>query len=1014
MNIGLSTQQANQLRQIHGTNELTTNDWKSKLELITNIFLDPMGLMLLCLSLFYFLVGETKDAIVLLIAYIPVTAVDVLLEFRSNQALKSLRSKISTNVSVYRDNQIQIIKSKELVPNDVIVFEEGQVFTVDGQILQASHLSINESSLTGESEPIQKNRDDLFFSGTSIISGQGLGLVTATGLKSRMGQISKMVMEAKEMKSPLRKKVDRLISIIGWLALFFTLLLFFIHWMRSENILESLIVSLTLGMSAVPEEFPLVFTLYLSLGAWRLSKLGVLVKSLPSVEALGSVDIICTDKTGTLTQGQFQLEEINIFQNKYTSSFIQIQALAACEIHAVDAMDIAIKKFIHSNSDNGPLEFSQNWQMLYDFPFDPSGKHMTHVWNNNEQVLVALKGSVEGIIQHCLLSKNEIQEIQNITNQLSAKGKRILGLAGVIKPKSNFSNENWKTQDRSVFESDLNFYGFLIFSDPVRESVKKAVMDCQNNQIKIKMITGDHLLTAHSVAEQIGLEHDHEYFADGQLLSNSDIKTKENLYLKGSVFSRVLPEQKKEMIQILQNNHHIVAMTGDGINDAPALKQADIGISMGASATDVARSSAKMILLNNDFAGLVHAILQGRRIFYNLQKSFCYLISFHIPIVLLALVPPLLGWPSLLLPIHIILLELVVHPISAYTFENWSDSLTRLPKNPKDQLLTFSQIFQSAFMGIVISLISIFCFYWIFNFGDLNLFNTEPGLFTDKSNYLLLARSFSFAIVLLGNILFVVHQSYPKFNSRFYWTCGCLGLLSLGIFSNQWLCQELHLQVFQWKDAVTLFTVFLLGVFIFGIIFWILNYFLIKKQKLLKFKLPVFLLTIVLFSTGVFPNISHGKNKSVIPKTESINSNESLSFFELSYEVNKTNFQYQVLKTKQNKFILKKIFKNKHKYKEESIPVDASFIRDLTFLLNKIKNLTTEINTNTNTKQIQNKDQKNFSIDCENLTLLNQNAQTEIIQINWNNKLHITSCLKKQSPINKSLINLYQSLKLYR
>jgi len=483
-------------------------------------------------------------------------------------------------------------------------------------------------------------------------------------------------------------------------------------------------------MAAIPEEFPLVFTLYLSMGAYRLSKHGVLVKTLPSVESLGNVDVICTDKTGTLTEGHFSLVQV-VPMSSLSSEEINLVSLLACEPTPVDAMETAIAKKIP-----GIDELQKKWNLKFDYPFEPQGKHMTHVWSNHQgESILAMKGAAEGVLEHCDATEKEKNEILNSVNRLASEGKRILGLAC---KKGSFSG------NRAQDEKGVKFAGLLVFSDPIRSSAKQAIAECQNAGIEIKMLTGDHLLTAHAIANELDIFHSDNSIYSGKQLLEMTPENRVRAYLQGSIFARVTPEQKYEMVKALKNHNKVVAMTGDGVNDSPALKLADIGVSMGENATDVARATAKMILMKNDFNGIVQAILEGRNIFANLRRSFSYLIAFHIPVILLAFFPPMLGLSQLLLPVHIILLELIVHPISAFAFENLKSHSPSASK----ALIPTSTAVTAALSGLLLSLLSLFPLF----------------ISSSQSDYDHI-RSLALATVLFGNIGFTLVEAWPNFRS---------------------------------------------------------------------------------------------------------------------------------------------------------------------------------------------------------------------------------------------------------
>lgn len=775
--LGLTTAQAHELLKTYGKNELASDDRLKQLRQFLKIFSDPMGLMMLGLAILYFLTGDSTDAVIILIAYIPVTAVDVFLELKSENALNALKSNLQTTAKVFRDGVLTDIKIPFIVPGDVLAFEEGQSLPADGIIIEAQNLSINESSLTGESLPIEKQLDAEFYAGTTILSGRGFGRITQTGKETKFGKISHLLEGTRAEDSPLQKKVYSLVKKVIFLAAILVVLLFGIEYFRGTGLMKSLITSLTFGMAAIPEEFPLVFTLYLSLGAYRLSKHGVLVKTLPSVEALGNVDVICTDKTGTLTEGRFSLVEIVPFGSVTNEERNRI-ALLACEPTPVDSMETAIAEKIQ-----GFDTIKQQWKLKFDYPFEPKGKHMTHIWvNNHGKEILAMKGAAEGVLEHAKIEAIEKDTIFKSINKLASEGKRILGLATKM---STFSG------DRLKDEKDVEFIGLLVFSDPVRQSAKAAIQECQNAGIEIKMLTGDHYLTAHAIADELEIKHTDTSIFSGSQLSEMPTAARHQAYSKGAIFARVTPEQKYEMIKTLKDEGKTVAMTGDGVNDSPALKLADIGVSMGENATDVARSAAKMVLLKNDFNGIVQAILEGRNIFANLRRSFSYLIAFHIPVVLLAFFPPMLGWEQLLLPVHIILLELIVHPISAFAFENLKTHVAQREKTLVPKSIAISAVVS----GLLLS-----------TFSLIPMLSSESN--SDFSSF----RSLILSTVLFGNIGFTLTESWPNFRSVRVWSIVIiLAILPLLLCGTPFLSQTFHLSPLAGIEYVSTFTLGMLA-----------------------------------------------------------------------------------------------------------------------------------------------------------------------------------------------------------
>lgn len=764
---GLSSVEAERRLVEFGPNEITQSRLDSRLLQIKRLLLDPMGLMLLGLGGLYTVLGDKADAIVLFFAFLPVTAVDVILDLKAGKALNALKQTLKLTSKVIRDNIIQELPIRKIVSGDVVVFEEGQAIAADGKVLECQDLKINESALTGESIPVEKSVGQDFFCGTVILQGSGLGLIEKTGKDTRFGKIATLLKDTQIVRSPLQIKVNRLVKWVVLVALMLAAILFFIEYFRSQQFIQSLIVALTFGMAAVPEEFPMVFTLYLSLGAWRLSKSGVLVKALPSVETLGSVDTICTDKTGTLTEGNFQLEELRAIAPPLSIDQLWLFAVMACEVLPIDSMDKAI---VNKSNNINPRQ--KGWTLKWDYPFEPQGKYMSHVWeqkSENRQIIV-MKGAVEGVLEHCRIEDTAKANLLKQVDALATQGKRLLGLA---------YREEIGVGDRRSDEKGLRFLGLLIFSDPVRASAKAAVSACQAANIQIKILTGDHPLTALSVANQLGIAHESNQLFSGDQLEKMSQDQRREAYLHGVIFSRVQPEQKYEMVEALKKAGQVVAMTGDGINDAPALRLADIGISMGENATDVARSSAKMILLKNDFNGIVQAVFEGRRIFSNLTRSFSYLISFHFPVILLALIPPSLGWGDLFMPIHIVLLELVVHPVSAFAFENLP--ATKSARNR--QLLSVRQFLISSLSGVLLSIGALTLFRLYLSRGDLTS-----------------ARTIALATVLLGNLAFVFVECRPFLTRRIWATLLSLAILTGALNWISTLARLLHFGRLQTND----------------------------------------------------------------------------------------------------------------------------------------------------------------------------------------------------------------------
>ena len=691
MTEGLTALEADRRLREVGPNRLSDEGRRRLLELLEPLA-DPMALMLLAAGAVYLALGEVRDGIVLLVALVPVLGVDVFLEMRSREALRKLSQQLQPRARVLRDGRECEIATESLVPGDLLMLREGDVLPADGAVTFSANFAVDESQLTGEAEPIDKPVGAEFFAGSLVLAGHARGEITATGARTKFAGIAALVAAAGGSPSPLQRKTARVVRMLGIVALFVAGLVLALEMLRGEPFGRALLAAIGVAMAAIPEEFPLVFTLFLALGAYRLSSRGVLVRRLASVETLGSTTVVCVDKTGTLTRGSFALEALTPLDGATQEELLDTAALA-CELEPADPMERAIL----ARAGSQPIA----WQLVEDYPFEPAGKHMTHLWRRGGDYRVAAKGALEGILEHCPHADRSRALEENA--RLAGAGMRVLAVAG--------RTSQTRGESRSADEQDLRLLGLLGFRDPLRPEVPAAVAECRSAGIAIKMITGDHALTARAIAAEAGLPADAVVTGDQP----------PEVLRRASVLARVRPEQKHAVVEALQQAGEIVAMTGDGINDAPALRRADIGVAMGQRGTAVARAAADLVLLHDDFGALVATIREGRRIFGNLQRAFLYLVAFHIPVVGLAVLPPLLGMPMLLLPVHLVWLELLVHPISALVFEGEPlprDAMSRPPRDPKAPLLPRALVTRSAISGSLITALALALFAWRLRDGE--------------------------------------------------------------------------------------------------------------------------------------------------------------------------------------------------------------------------------------------------------------------------------------------------------
>jgi Ca2+-transporting ATPase len=703
---GLSSSAALERLSEAGPNRWVTLDRFARLREILGLLLDPMAIMLVVAAGVYYALGETTDAVVLVLALVPVLGVDVVLEARSRAALKKLAQAAEPQAAVVRDGCVVSVPLEQVVPGDLLVLREGHVIAADGVMRWAANLAIDESSLTGESEPSVKRAwtgaaheappDARFFAGSQIVSGHGFGLVVNTGAATQYGGIAALVGQTAPSATPLQKHAGVLVRRLGVVAVVVTLALFVLSLARGEPWTRALLSAVSLAMAAIPEEFPIVLTLFLSVGAWRLASHGMLVRRLASVETLGSTTVICTDKTGTLTRGEFTMTRHVALQPGLAERDLLEAAVLACEPHPVDAMERAILAYAEAHGVRA-ADVEARWVLAKDHDFDPVGKHMSHVWKSraaHDVYLVAAKGAVEGILEHSGLDATKRARVLDANRQLAGQGLRILALATkrAAKPGAKRADD----------ERDLEVCGLLGFQDPLRPEVPHAVAECQEAGIRVLMVTGDHTLTAHAVAEAAGILHDDAQIVTGDELAALSDAERTARIRNTAIFARISPSQKFLIVDALQKAGAVVAMTGDGVNDAPALRRADIGIAMGQRGTDVARATADLVLVDDNFASIVETVREGRHVLENIQRSFLYLIAFHLPIVGLALAAPLADLPLVLLPIHLVWLELIVHPVSAIVFQAepaGANVMLRPPRNPAEPLLPRSAVVRSALAG---------------------------------------------------------------------------------------------------------------------------------------------------------------------------------------------------------------------------------------------------------------------------------------------------------------------------
>lgn len=710
--LGLSQAEASARLKRDGPNALPTKQGRGLLDIVREVLREPMFQLLLAAGLIYLILGDVGEAL-MLVCFVQISIwITVIQQRRAETALAALRDLSSPRAIVIRDGQQRSIDSRELVCGDVLVLVEGDRIAADAILISANNLSVDESLLTGESVAVAKclggtDEEGRVASATMVVSGHGLARVTATGSATEIGKIGKSIVDLPNEPTRLHAQTKRLVRAFGVIGLSLSLVAVLIIGLSQGQWLQGLLSGITLAMSVLPEEFAVVLTVFIAMGAWRISRHRVLTRRSATIETLGAATVLCTDKTGTLTENRMTVATIwtkdgywssnrNHFWDS-TTTLIKTAALAS-KSEAVDPMERAILAAAEDRFDLAKPA-AEGWSLVREYPLSPELLAVSHVWLTDAgQWQIATKGAPETVIELCRLGPSQAAEVRRAVDTFASQGMRVLAVAGVT------GDAEPTTPDQR--QLNLEFLGLLALVDPLRADVARAMSDCRRAGIRVIMITGDHPNTALSIASQAGIvqsgEGDEVLLNGAQLSQLSDQELRDRVRLT-KVFARTRPEQKLRIVQALKACGETVAMTGDGVNDAPALSAAHIGIAMGGRGTDLARESASLVLLQDDFASIVKAIEQGRRIYGNLKKALAYIVSIHIPIAGIAVLPLAFGAPMLFFPAHIAFLELIIDPTSCFVFESErgdKDLMSQPPRAANEPLFSGVSLIGSIFAGI--------------------------------------------------------------------------------------------------------------------------------------------------------------------------------------------------------------------------------------------------------------------------------------------------------------------------
>ncbi len=756
---GLTTEEAQARQQQYGKNELIAQKRQNFFQKVLQIIFEPMFLLLLVAAVIYFILGEPRDGLVMLVFVIVIISIDVIQQWKTDKTLHALKDLSAPQITVVRDGEEQVIASADLVPGDLMLIAEGVKIPADGKIIKCSDLCVDESSLSGEAEGVWKApiaeakadtdywRKDYCYAGTLVIQGLAYVEVDKIGAATEYGKIGVGIAAAPAISTPLQKQTGQLVKFCAGIAAVLFALVGVVTYlnipeqMLEERIISSILSGITLAMAMIPEELPVILTVFLSLGAWRLAKKQSLVRHMPAVETLGAVSVLCVDKTGTITMNCMTVQDTYAVAGN-ESHLCEIMGLG-CEIEAYDPMEKAMIE--HCQSLGISKEHLFGGHLITEYAFTNELKMMGHVWRHEGQIIIAAKGSPEKILTLCQLSQTEEHKVRQKMQEMSESGLRVIAVGQMhVAAESQIP--------AALTDCKLTLCGLVGLADPPRASVKDDIAICTAAGIRVVMITGDNGMTASSIARQVGIPHSDQILSGEQLDKMTDEELRQQVQ-EVSIFARVIPEHKMRIVKALKDNGEVVAMTGDGVNDATALKYADIGIAMGLRGSEVSREAADLILLDDNFSTIVDTVKDGRRIYDNIRKAVGYVFVIHIPIALACLLAPLLHIDPaflLLLPLHVVLLELVIDPTCSIVLERQPaepDIMRRPPRGQKERLLTWPILSKSIIQGLVIFAAS-FGIYLITLGQD--------------AQSAALARSLGLAVIIFANLFLVQVNSSDK------------------------------------------------------------------------------------------------------------------------------------------------------------------------------------------------------------------------------------------------------------
>ncbi len=812
---GLTQHEVDQKLINEGYNELPSSKPKSIIQIALGVVKEPMFLLLVACGTLYLVLGDIQEGFMLLSFVFVVMGIEFFQEKKTEKALDALKDLASPRALVIRNGETIRIAGRDVVTDDIVVLQEGDRVPADAVVLSCINLSADESLLTGEPVPVSKREwkegdttftpggDELpiVYSGSMIVQGNGIVRVVATALNTEIGKIGKALQSVKEEPTQLKREMGTLVKRLAIIGAALCVLVIVIYTLTRGDLLNGFLAGITLAMAMLPEEFPVVLTIFLALGAWRMSKKNVLTRNPAAVETLGSATVLCTDKTGTLTQNKMTVTRLyngNDFTDvvsgeTFTDPFHEIieYGILSSQANPFDPMEKAIinigDKFLQNSE-----HIHTDWIMEKEYSLSKELLAMSRVFSNTgtKEQVIATKGAPEAVFDLCHLDTKSIEKYEKAVSEMASTGLRVLGVA-----RAKIIQDVLPSIQHDF---EFEFLGLIGLSDPIRENVPAAVAECYKAGIRVIMITGDYPVTATNIGKDIGIKNPELFITGSELEKMTEIELCKRIQ-KVNIFARVIPEQKLKIVNALKKNNEIVAMTGDGVNDAPALKAANIGIAMGEKGTDVAREASSLVLMDDNFSSIVGAVKMGRKIFDNLQKALAYIFAIHVPIAGLSLIPVFFAdLPLILWPVHIVFLELIIDPACSIIFEAEKEEtnvMSRPPKDINEPFFGAKKILLSCSQGIGILVISLLVY-----FVGLKMGYSETGV-----------RTLTFVTLIISNIAVILsNRSWTSNiftilftpNKAVKWVVGGAVFFLLLILNIQFLLNLFQFERISWLELL--------------------------------------------------------------------------------------------------------------------------------------------------------------------------------------------------------------------